>query len=426
MADDMLAQARAIFHMSTTSQAESKRRVGAPGGSDGADQAGELAPELPLAGLTVVELGHSVAAPFAGMVLAELGADVLKIEAPGSGDDARRWGASQGQGTSATFESLNRDKMSAAVNLKDRQDVDRLRRFISTSADVVIQNLRPGLSKRFGLDAALVEEKPELIYCNVGAFGATGPMADRPGYDPLMQAFGGIMSITGEEGRPPVRVGPSIIDIATGMWAVIGILAALNRRAATGVGCVVDTSLYETALAWMTVPSAVYLSSGEVPRRTGSEAAIAVPYKVYSASDGDLVIAAGNDNLFRRFADICGRPDWCADLRYATNPARIENRDALNQEIDRIVAADKRDNWLARLEGAGVPCAPLQNMREVLDHAQTKALGMLQQGGSGQLPLMGLPLSFLGRRPPLRRAPPKLGEHDDVLKQTDKGNDDGA
>jgi crotonobetainyl-CoA:carnitine CoA-transferase CaiB-like acyl-CoA transferase len=423
---EWIVQGRANIQMSSTTQAESTRPAGAPGGAHAADPAEASAPELPLAGLTVVELGHSVAAPFAGMVLAELGANVLKIEAPGSGDDARRWGASLGEGTSATFESLNRDKMSAAVNLKDSRDAGRLRRFILKGADVVLQNMRPGLSRRFGIDAALVEEKPELIYCNIAAFGATGPLADRPGYDPLMQAFGGIMSITGEEGRPPVRVGPSIIDIATGMWAVIGILAALNRRTATGLGCVVDTSLYETALAWMTVPSALYLSSGDVPRRTGSEAAVAVPYKVYGACDGDLVIAAGNDNLFRRFADICGRPDWCTDPRYATNQARLENRAALNEEIERIVAADTRDNWLERLEAAGVPCAPLQNMREVLEHPQTSALAMLQQAGPGQLPLMGLPLSFLGRRPPLRRAPPRLGEHDDVLEQSDKGNDDGA
>ena len=263
-----------------------------------------------------VEIGHSVAAPFGGLILASLGATVLKVEAPGDGDDARTWGPPFWHGSAATFQALNRDKLTATVNLKDPGERDGLRRYVVEKADVVIQNLRPGLIERFGLDDRLVAEKPRLVYCNMAAFGRTGPLARKPGYDPLMQAFGGLMSVTGEEGRAPVRVGPSIIDMATGMWAVIGILAALRRREMTGEGGVVDTSLLETALAWMTVPAAQYLASGNVPKRIGSEAAMVAPYKAFAAADGYLVVAAGNDRLFARLCGAIGRPELATDPRF--------------------------------------------------------------------------------------------------------------
>ncbi|MBM3573676.1 MAG: CoA transferase, partial [Alphaproteobacteria bacterium] len=366
---------------------------------------------LPLAGLVAVELGHSVAAPFGAQILGELGASIIKVENPGGGDDARKWGPPFWHDASATFQCLNREKMSIAVDLKNPAELQRLKRLILDKADIVLQNMRPGLVAKLGLDARLRQDKPRLIYCNLGAFGALGPMKAMPGYDPLMQAFGGIMSITGEEGRPPVRVGPSIIDMAAGMWSVIGILAALNRRAATGQGCEVDTSLYETALAWMTVPAALYTSSGKRQRRTGSEAAMLAPYKAYKASDDYLVIAAGNDNLYRRMCEALGKPEWADDPRFRGNADRIVNREQLNQMIDDVVGQHSRAHWVERLEAAGVPCASLQSIDEVLAHPQTQALGMVQRSPDGRFTVMGLPLSFDGVRPPFRANPPKLGEH---------------
>ena len=364
---------------------------------------------LPLAGITVVELGHSVAAPYAGQVLGDLGARVIKVENPQGGDDARAWGPPFWHGSSATFQSLNRNKESVAVDLKDAAERARLRRLVVEQADVVVQNLRPGTVERYGLGEALRAESPRLVYCNLGAFGREGPWKDKPGYDPLMQAFGGIMSVTGEAGRAPVRVGPSIIDMGSAMWAVIGILAALRTRDATGEGCVVDTSLFETSLAWMTVPIAMYMASGRDPGRSGSEAAMIVPYKAYRARDRYLVIAAGNDALFARLCAALERPQWVADERFATNAARVKHREALNALIDEVVAQADAAEWGARLDRAGVPCAPLQAVSEVLAHAQTHAVEMVRPVPDGSMQLVGLPLRFDGERPALRSAPPALG-----------------
>ena len=380
----------------------------------------------PLSGLTVVELGHSVAAPFGGQTLAILGARVIKVENPINGDDARSWGPPFWEGASACFQSLNREKLSITVDFKDLDQLEDLKQFIDTEADIVVQNQRPGLLQQFGLDGeSLRNTKPSLIYCNIGAFGADGPLRKKPGYDPLMQAFSGIMSITGEDGREPVRVGPSIIDIAAGMWACIGLLSALHERNQTGVGCEVDTSLYETALAWMTVPSAIYLSSDKVPARTGSEAPMLVPYKVYRAADDYLVIAAGNDNLFGRLCDVLGVPEWKTDVRFSSNPVRVKNRKTLNDSIQGLIETDTRDSWIKKLDDGGVPNTPLQTVDQVLQHPQTAAQGMLQISPNGKMSLMGVPLSFDGERPGFLRDPPELGQHTTtILKEaTDDLND---
>lgn len=357
----------------------------------------------------MVELGHSVAAPFGGQVLAELGARVVKVERPSVGDDARAWGPPFWGSVSTTFLSFNRDKQSIAVDLKDDEARARLRSFILEQADIVLQNMRPGLVAKYGLDQSLREDKPGLIYCNLSAYGAVGPLKSHPGYDPLMQAFGGIMSITGEEGREPVRVGTSIVDMAAGMWAVVGILAALRRRSETGQGSTVDTSLFETALSWMTASCTHYLACGEIPRRLGSEAVMLAPYKAYSARDGYLVVAAGNDNHFRRLCEVLGHPEWPDDARFASVSQRVRNRVALNSAVEAVIAGRDRAYWIGELEAAQVPVAPLQNVAEVLGHAQTKALGMMQAAPDSEISLMGLPLSFDGARPPFLQAPPALG-----------------
>jgi len=364
---------------------------------------------LPLCGLTAIEIGHSVAAPFAGQILADLGAKVIKVEQPGTGDDARAWGPPFWDGASAAFQALNRNKVSVTIDLKEPAEVDALKRLLAT-ADIAVQNLRPGLVERFGIDArAMCESHPRLIYCNMGAFGLRGPLCMKPGYDPLMQAFAGLMSVTGEPDRPPVRVTPSIVDMGTGMWSVIGILAAIERRHRTGRGGTIDTSLFETALSWMTVSIANAMASGKEPVPTGSETAMIVPYKAYRASDRYIIIAAGNDGLFGRLAAALEHAEWATDPRYRDNAARVVNREALNPAIDAIVVAQPSRHWMAVLDAAGVPCAPLQTVSEVLAHPQTHAVEMVSAVPGSPLSLVGLPVRFDGQRSPLRLAPPVLG-----------------
>ena len=365
----------------------------------------------PLAGTVVVELGHSVAAPALGQILGDLGADVVKIEKSG-GDDARKWGPPFLDGQAATFQSINRNKRSAVCDLRDALERGRLVDFIVQKADVVLQNLRPGQVESLGLGAqALLALKPALVYCNVGAFGAKGPLAERPGYDPLMQAFGGVMSVVGEEGRPPVRVGPSIIDQGTAMWGAVGVLAALYRRRESGKGGVVDVSLFETAAAWMGMYAAQYLGSGEIPVRHGSGAPGIVPYRAYKTTDGDLVVAAGNDSLFKKFASVLHLSAWANDARFATNPDRVKNAKALYGMIEIEMAKRSNAEWIALLDAAGVPCAPVQNVKQMLECEQMQALGLLQAVPGSSQPLIGLPISFDGERPLPRSAPPALGTH---------------
>lgn len=383
-------------------------------------QAGMDTNSAPLAGLVVIELGHSVAAPFAGQILADLGAEVIKVE-KAEGDDARHWGPPFWEGASASFQPLNRNKQSVVCELRDPAQLAALKRLIRDRADMVLQNLRPGQVEKLGLDgASLGAAKPELIYCNLGAFGNKGPLKDRPGYDPLMQAFGGIMSTTGEEGRPPVRVGPSIVDLGTGMWAVIGMLTALNRRRDTGRGGIVDVSLFETAATWMSLLVANYQASGVLPTRLGSGAIGIVPYRAYATRDSNLVVAAGSDALFRKLAQVLGHPEWSDDARFVSNPKRVENQGALYAQIEAEMLKRSNAEWIGLLEGAGIPCAPVQNVAEMIAHEQTAALGLMQEVPGSAMKFLGLPLSFDGKRPAIRSRPPKLGEHTNDILKTNK------
>jgi crotonobetainyl-CoA:carnitine CoA-transferase CaiB-like acyl-CoA transferase len=379
----------------------------------------------PLAGLVVIELGHSVAAPFAGQILADLGAEVIKVE-KAEGDDARHWGPPFWEGASASFQPLNRNKKSVVCELRDAQQLAALKLLIRERADIVLQNLRPGQVEKLGLDGAtLLAGKPGLIYCNIGAFGRTGPFKDRPGYDPLMQAFGGIMSTTGEPGRPPVRVGASIVDMGTGMWAVIGILTALNRRRDTGKGSVVDVSLFETAATWMSLFASQYQASGELPTKLGSGAPGIVPYRAYDTRDGDLVVAAASDALFRTLARVLGHPQWSDDPRFSSNPKRVENQSALYALIEAEMATRGNAEWITLLEQAGIPCAPVQNVAQMIAHEQTRALGLIQDVPDSAMKFVGLPISFDGKRPPIRSRPPRLGEHtQEILKTKGLFHDD--
>lgn len=371
----------------------------------------------PLAGITVVEIGTSVAAPYGTWILGALGADVVKVERSGDGDDARQWGSVFPDGRGSYFEALNRDKRGIALNLRDEAERDWLRRYCIENADVVLQNLRAGKVESMGLGAVdLIAGNPALIYCNLHAFGSTGPLAGEPGYDPLMQAFGGIMSVTGHEGSPSCRVGTSLIDMGTGMWCAIGILSALLTRKDSGKGCVIDTSLYETSLAWMTNHVASAQASGTSPKRGGSGMTGIAPYQAYRCSDGELVVAAPNDRLYARLCGVLDRQDLTSDPRFGSNQERFANLAALNAELEAALGTQTRDHWQSALAEVGVPSAPVRSTLEMMSEPQTRALGIIQSL-PGQTPaLMGMPLSFNGERPPLRRMAPKLGEHDEELK----------
>jgi crotonobetainyl-CoA:carnitine CoA-transferase CaiB-like acyl-CoA transferase len=374
---------------------------------------------LPLSGTTVVEFCHSVAGPYAASILADLGADVVKVESPGKGDYGRDWGPPFAHGTSTLFHVLNHNKRGLALNLRDAETAERLTAFILDHADVVIQNMRPGAIDKLGLGAeALRAKKPSLIYCDLGAYGRSGPLREKPGYDPLMQAAGGIMSITGVEGGEPVRVGTSIVDMGSGMWAAMGILAALNRRHVTGEGCHVTTSLFETAVAWVAPHVGGYLATGDIRRRMGSGVNEIVPHQAFESADGHVMVAAGNDNLFRTLAKLLERPQLADDVRFATNSKRVENRHTLIPMLQEIFHTKPTAEWLTRLDAVGVPAAPIQSVDQVVASEQTKALGILQKAPDLDLTLVGLPLEFDGVRPPYRFSAPTLGEHNDMLPQS--------
>ncbi len=365
---------------------------------------------LPLTGVRVIELGQNLAGPVAAEILAHLGADVVKVERP-EGDDARRWGPPFWKGVSPGFLAVNANKRSIVVDLKDPEAVAWLVTLIA-DADVVVQNHRPGTLEALGLGAdALMAKNPRLVYCSVWAFGATGPLAKKPGYEPMVQAFSGLMMMNGDEGGPPTRIGTSILDYGTGMWAAIGVLAALVGRAVTGRGAVVDASLFETGLAWMKGHIASFDVSGTVPERHRTGSHRVVPFQSFDTATGPVIIAAGNDRLFAKLAEVVGHPEWTGDARYATNAARVAHKAELLPAIAEVLRTRSKGEWIDRLEAAGVPCAPINTLPEAVADAQTAALGIVQDVPGTDYRLVALPLSFDGARPGIRRAPPGIGEH---------------
>ncbi len=365
---------------------------------------------LPLTGVRVIELGQNLAGPVAAEILAHLGADVVKVERP-EGDDARRWGPPFWKGVSPGFLAVNANKRSIVVDLKDPEAVAWLVTLIA-DADVVVQNHRPGTLEALGLGAdALMAKNPRLVYCSVWAFGATGPLAKKPGYEPMVQAFSGLMMMNGDEGGPPTRIGTSILDYGTGMWAAIGVLAALVGRAVTGRGAVADASLFETGLAWMKGHIASFDVSGTVPERHRTGSHRVVPFQSFDTATGPVIIAAGNDRLFAKLAEVVGHPEWTGDARYATNAARVAHKAELLPAIAEVLRTRSKGEWIDRLEAAGVPCAPINTLPEAVADAQTAALGIVQDVPGTDYRLVALPLSFDGARPGIRRAPPGIGEH---------------
>lgn len=368
--------------------------------------------QLPLDGIRVIEIGHSVAAPYAALVLAELGAEVVKIERPGAGDDARAWGDPI-DGASPTFHALNRLKRSVTVDFKSEDGRETLRR-LAAASDVVIQNQKPGLAASLGFDAETLRAlNPRLVYANIHAFGDRGPLSEKPGYDPLMQAFGGLMSITGHPGQPSARIGPSLIDCGTGMWVVIGVLAALLRRAQTGQGTTVDTALFETALGWLVYHVTIMSATGKPPGKAGSGTVMICPYQIFQCSDGELMIAAGNNALFARLCRVLGHPEWADDPRFLNNPERVQNRHVLVPLLEGQTVQHTVANLAAALDAASVPNAPVQDVAQVFAHPQTDAIGIKRRAAG--LDFFGLPLRLDGARPAREGAAPQLGEGNDWL-----------
>jgi formyl-CoA transferase len=358
----------------------------------------------------VLELGQVLAGPFAGAIFADLGAEVLKIERIEGGDDGRRMGVPFRGEDSLIFQVFNRGKKSVALDLKADAGVAALHELAAT-ADILVHNLRPGVAESLGIGgAAMCARHPRLIYCEMSAFGHVGPERLRPGYEPLLQAYSGLSSMNGGPEDPPIRMGASICDQGTGMWAVIGALSLLQRRHATGQGGIVNVSLLETALCWAGQKVDALMNQGQEPKRHRSGHPDFVPYEAFDAADGPFLICVGNDRLFAKLCGVFGTRHWLVDPRYADNRARLRNRDALVAEMTVLLASRGRAEWLALLEAAGVPCAPIHTLAEAVAQDQVQALGILQTVPGEGFTLTGLPVSFDGERPRIKAAAPKLGE----------------
>jgi crotonobetainyl-CoA:carnitine CoA-transferase CaiB-like acyl-CoA transferase len=357
----------------------------------------------PLRGVRVVDLTSSLAGPWCTQILAALGAEVVKIEHPERGDEARAWGPEFRDGSSVMFFAANAGKRSLALDVKTDAGLAALLR-LAERADVVVQSLRPGRAAALGFGPeTLRASNPDLVYCTIGAFGHTGPLARQPGYDPLMQAFGGLISVTGEEDGPGVRAGTSVIDLGTGVWAALAIVAALKE----GGGRTLDVSLYETALALLPYQLVDALGTGAVPARHGTAFPLIVPYEVFATRDGELMIAAANDRLYASLCDALDLPELARDPRFATNPDRIAAKSELLPILEERIARDDTATILALLDDAGVPCAPVRDVGEVARDEQTRALGILQDLGGAAT--VALPLSADGERPQYPSPPPVLG-----------------
>ncbi|MFN4088505.1 MAG: CaiB/BaiF CoA transferase family protein [Alphaproteobacteria bacterium] len=367
---------------------------------------------LPLAGIKVLEVGQALAGPLAGAILADMGAEVVKIEKPDGGDDGRTWGPPFAEdGASLFFHAFNRNKKSVTLDVKDPADVARLKA-LAAEADILIQNLRPGIVEELGIGPdVMTAVNPRLIYCSIWAFGYKGPMRLKPGYDPLLQAFGAVMTLTGRPTDPPTFQAPAINDKGTGMWCVIGALAALQQRHTTGKGCVVDTSLFETAVTWVEGQMNNYLETGRAPTRHGAASAVLAPYQAFETADRPICIAAGNDRIFVRMAKEMGRPAWATDPRFENGPKRAANRDAIVAAVQEVLLTAGRDEWIARLDKVGVPVAPINDIAELAAAEQTEVMGMIQKEPETGRALVGLPISFDGQRPAIRTRSPRLGEH---------------
>ncbi|WP_028460096.1 CaiB/BaiF CoA-transferase family protein [Chloroflexus sp. Y-396-1] len=361
-----------------------------------------------LADLLILDFSRVLAGPYATMVLADLGARVIKIEQPGLGDETRRWGPPFTEdGLSAYFIAVNRNKQSVTINLK-HPDGQAIARTLARRADVLIENFLPGTMLRLGLgydDLRLIN--PGLVYCSITGYGQYGPDAHRPGYDTVVQAEGGLMSITGEPDGQPMKTGVAVADITTGLYAATSILAALHYRSQTGEGQYIDLALFDVQLSWLANVASAYLISGQPPRRYGNAHATIVPYQPFAAADGYIMIAVGNDRQFARFCQVLNRPEWVTDERFATNPARVTNRECLIEAIADIIAREPVAVWVEKLRAADVPCGPVNDIPTALHSRQAQARAMVQHIDG--IRMVGPAPVFSATPATIRSAPPALG-----------------
>ncbi|MDT3684339.1 MAG: CaiB/BaiF CoA-transferase family protein [Pseudorhodoplanes sp.] len=376
----------------------------------------------PLAGIRVLELARVLAGPWAGQILADLGADVIKVEREGLGDDTRQWGPPFVEGKNGEnlggsyYHSCNRGKRSIALNFESERG-RRIAHKLAMRSDILVENFKLGGLKKFGLDyESLSAENPRLIYCSITGFGQTGPYAHRAGYDLIIQGMGGIMSITGEPEREPMRLGVAFADVFTGVYSVVGILAALHKRERTGCGSYVDMALFDTMTSVLANQALSYLVSGEVPTRMGNAHPTVVPYQVFPTSDGHMIIAVGNDGQYAKFCQILGVPELAQDTRYKTNGDRVVNRGTLIPQLTALTAQRTRADLLEKCEAAGVPAGPINTIDEVFRDPQIVARGMqiapksdLAKGGA--IPGVRTPLVINGRPTESDLAPPDVGQH---------------
>ncbi|KQQ86849.1 CaiB/BaiF CoA-transferase family protein [Massilia sp. Leaf139] len=382
--------------------------------------------------IRVLDLSRVLAGPWCAQNLADLGADVIKIERPGCGDDTRAWGPpyakdanGQDTGEAAYYLSANRGKRSVTVDIATPEG-QALIRDLARHADVVLENYKVGQLKRYGLDyESLKAVKPDLVYCSITGFGQDGPYAHRAGYDFLIQGMGGLMSVTGERdelpGGGPQKAGVALTDLMTGMYATIAVLAALTHRDRTGEGQYIDMALLDTQVAMLANVGSNYLNSGKAPRRWGNAHANIVPYQTFACSDGHIIVAAGNDGQYQKFVEAGGRPELARDPRFATNPSRVQHRDVLVPLLAEMVATRSRDEWIAQLEAVGVPCGPINDVGEVFANEQVQARGMaveLPHPSAGKVTLVRSPMKMSATPATSDKAPPLLGEHtDEVLRE---------
>lgn len=375
----------------------------------------------PLAGLKVIEVGVAMAGPYCGMMLADYGAEVIKIERVGQGDESRNWAPHFAGKVSHYFAAVNRNKKSLAVDIKRKEGAEIVRR-LAAQADVVVDNFRPGALDQAGLGyQALSALNPRLIYCAISGYGASGPLKDERANDVAMQAYAGGMSITGEEGRGPVKMGISVADIGAGMFGTMGILMALRMRDATGRGQRIDTSLLEGQIAMLSYHFAAYFASGRVPQRKGSSAQGLVPYQAFQAKDDWMVVAVFTDRMWCALCEVIGRPEWGADPRFNTPRQRMVNRGEIIGPLAEIFAREPVAYWQEKLRSVGVPCTPVLSIDQVVKEEQVKAREMIAEVArpeSGVMRMAGVPIKFSDAAGGVRLPPPALGEHSGEILRT--------